>query len=81
MDSPAPSVGAPVRLMLTDPASLVGSIHHGTVTDIGPTWVRVRVGNGSFPVTPELLAEHDRRCAAAELRDVQDRARAGRGGR
>lgn len=76
-----PQVGDPARLMLTDPASLIGSIHNGTVSDIGPTWVRVRGGHGSLPMTPELLAEHERRCAAAELRDVQDRARAGRGGR
>lgn len=76
-----PQVGDPARLMITDVATYAGTIHRGTVTGVGPTWVRVRGGNGSLPMTPELLAEHERRCAAAELRDVQDRARAGRGGR
>lgn len=81
MDSPSFLVGDPIRLMITDVATYAGTIHRGTVSEVGPTWVRVRVGNGAFNLTPENLAEHERRCADAELRDVQDRARAGRGGK
>lgn len=72
-----PQVGDPARLMLTDPASLAGTIHRGTVTDVGAGWVRVRVGNGSFALRWDQLPEHERRCAAAELAD----ARAKRGGK
>lgn len=77
MDSPTPKLGDPARLMLTDLASGIGSIHTGTVVDVGPTWVRVRVGNGNLVLRWDQLPEHERRCAAAELAD----ARAKRGGK
>lgn len=77
MDNPIPRVGDFVRLIITDAANLAGTIRHGTVTDVGMGWVRVRVGNGSLVLRWDQLADHERRCCAAELADVQASAKRG----
>lgn len=78
MTPPPIIVGDHARLMITHPATGLGHIRDGVVSEVGPAWARVRVGNESFVLSHSSIRDHERRCVAAELADARAKAKAKR---